>query len=57
MQTRQLEHLTKHNILTMEQFGFRRKVTTENATYNLTNKIINVLNNKLIVISTFYHLE
>jgi len=46
MQTRLLEHLTKYNILTMEQLGFRRKLTTEKASYNLTNKILNALNNK-----------
>jgi hypothetical protein len=49
MQTRLLKRLTKYIILTIEQFGFRRKLTTENALYNLTNKILNVLNSKLIV--------
>jgi len=38
MQTRLLNHLTKCNILTKEQFGFRNKLTTENATYVLTTK-------------------
>jgi hypothetical protein len=36
--TRLLNHLTKYNILTKEQFGFRTKLTTENATYALTTK-------------------
>jgi len=38
MQTRLLNHLTKCNISTKEQFVFRTKLTTENATYGLTTK-------------------
>jgi hypothetical protein len=38
MQARLLNHLTKCNILTKEQFGFRSKLTAENATYVLTTK-------------------
>jgi hypothetical protein len=38
MQTRLLNNLTKCNILAKEQFGFRTKLTTENATYALTKK-------------------
>jgi hypothetical protein len=45
MKTRLLNHLTKFNILTKGQFGFRTKLTTENATYTLTNKILNAFNN------------
>jgi hypothetical protein len=41
----------------MEQFGFRRKLTTEKAIYNLTNKILNALNNKLTVTGIFCHFE
>lgn len=37
MQTRLLNHLTKFNILTKEQFVFTTKLTIENATYTLTN--------------------
>jgi hypothetical protein len=40
MQTRRLKRLTKYIILTTEQFGFRIKLTTENASYNITNKIL-----------------
>jgi hypothetical protein len=32
-----------------EKFGFRKNVTTEKATYELTNEIICVLNDKLII--------
>jgi hypothetical protein len=49
MKTRLLNHLTKFNILTKEKFGFRTKLTTENATYTFTNKILNAVNNKLMV--------
>jgi hypothetical protein len=38
MQAGLLNHLTKCNILTQEQFGSRTKLTTENATYALTTK-------------------
>jgi hypothetical protein len=47
MKTRLLNHLTQFNILTKKQFGFRTKLTTENATYTLNNKIFNAFNNKL----------
>jgi hypothetical protein len=40
MQTRLLNHLTKFNILTKEQFGFRTKLSTENTTYPLTTKCL-----------------
>jgi hypothetical protein len=44
-------------MLTTEQFGFRRKLTTEKVTYNLTNKIVNAMNNKLIVRGILCKLE
>jgi len=34
MQRRILKHLTKYNILSNEQYGFRVGVRTDNATYN-----------------------
>jgi len=37
MQTSLLKHLTDHNILSKEQYGFRTKLKTDNATYQLTN--------------------
>ena len=33
IQTRLLKHLTDHNILSKEQYGFRTKQKTDNATY------------------------
>jgi len=41
----------------MEQFVFRRKLTTEKVTYNLTYKVLNALNNKFTVKGLFCHLE
>jgi len=49
MQTRLLKHLTDHNILSKEQYGFRTKLKTDNATYQLTNEILNALNNNLLI--------
>jgi len=41
MQTRLLKHMTDHDILSKEQYGFRTKLKTDNATYQLTNEILN----------------
>jgi hypothetical protein len=49
MHSRLLNHLTKLNILAKEQFGFRPNLTTENATFALTNEILDALNKRLIV--------
>lgn len=45
---RQLAHLTKYNILTDEQYGFRT---------NLTNEILRAINNRLLVGGIFCDLE
>ena len=57
MQSRLLNHLNKLNILAKEQFGFRPKLTTDNAIFALTNEILNALNNKLIVGGIFCDIE
>ncbi|PNF17558.1 hypothetical protein B7P43_G15556, partial [Cryptotermes secundus] len=49
MYNRLLEHLNSNNILVKEQFGFRKDLTTEKATYELTNDILSALNDRLIV--------
>ena len=49
MQIRVLNHLTDRNILSNEQYGINTKLKTDNATYQLTNEILNGLNNKLLV--------
>jgi hypothetical protein len=52
-----MEHITKYKILSMEQYGFQRKLTTENATYTLINAILNAMNNKLIIGGLFCDIE
>jgi hypothetical protein len=41
------EHVNK-NILAKEQIGFRINLTTEKATYELSNEILDALNKKLV---------
>ena len=57
MQTRLLKHLTGHNILYKEQYGFSTKPKTDYATHQLTNEILNALNNKLLIGGIFCDLE
>jgi hypothetical protein len=57
MQTRLFKHLHNNNYLCRERYGFLMKLTTENATYTLTNEVLNVLNNKLIVGVIFCNLK
>ena len=52
-----MKHLTDHNILSNEQYGSRTKLKTENATYQLTNEILNSLNNNLLIAGIFCDLE
>ena len=61
MQTRILKHLTKSNLLSTEQYGFRMRLKTDNAIYKLTSGILNAMNSKLLVggilcdlVKTFY---
>jgi hypothetical protein len=49
MQTRILTHLTKYNILSNNQYGFRKSLKTEDAIYKVTSEILNALNKKLYV--------
>jgi hypothetical protein len=51
------QHLIDNNILVNEQFGFRTYSSTDKATCKLLNKILNALNNKLMVRGTFCDLE
>ena len=57
MQTRLLKHFNDNNILSNEQYGFRPGLNTDNATYQLTNDILYVLNNKLKIGGIFCDLE
>jgi hypothetical protein len=54
IQRRILKHLTNYNILSNEQSGFRSGLRTDNATYKLTTKILNAMNNKLLVRGIFF---
>jgi hypothetical protein len=50
MQSRLLKYLHNNNNLGREKYEFWIKLITENTTYKLTNEVLNVLNNKLLVI-------
>jgi hypothetical protein len=52
-----VELLTKNDILSMEQYVFRKKPTTENTTYKLTSVILNAMNNRLKVGGIFCDIE
>jgi hypothetical protein len=52
-----LDHLNKYNILSTEQYGFRKGLKTDNAIYKLTTEILNAMNNKQIVGGIFCDLE
>jgi hypothetical protein len=54
---RLLEHLYYNNMLVTEQFGRRKNLTTEKATYELINDILSALNDKLIVGGIFCDLS
>jgi hypothetical protein len=41
------DKLNSNNILVKEQFGFRKDLTTEKATYELINDILSALNDRL----------
>jgi F0F1-type ATP synthase alpha subunit len=49
-------HIEVNNILAKEQYGFRNNSSTEIASYNLINNILEALNNKMWVGGIFYDL-
>jgi hypothetical protein len=49
MQLRILKLITKYDILSTEQYGFRTGLKTDNAIYTLTPEILNAVNNKLLM--------
>jgi hypothetical protein len=55
--TRTSAHLNKYNILSTEQYGFRKGLKTDNANYKLTTEILNSMNNKRLVGGIFCDLE
>ena len=52
-----LKHITNYNTLSTEQYGFRLGLKMDNATYKLTNEILNARNKKLLVGGIFCDLE
>jgi len=42
-------HFITNNISAQEQYGFRTNLSTETASYNLINNILEALNNKFII--------
>jgi hypothetical protein len=55
--TRTLAHLKKYNILSTEQYGFRKGLNTDNAIYKLTTEISYGMNNKQLIGDIFCDLE
>jgi hypothetical protein len=55
--TDSIKHIQMNNILIEEQFGFRTSSSTDKAAFKLTDEIINVLNNKLMVAGIFCDLQ
>ena len=51
------EHIDKNQIVANEQYGFRRNVCTDNASYTLTHEILSAINNKLTVGGIFCDLS
>jgi hypothetical protein len=51
------EELDNINIINEQQFGFRKRFSTEDAIFKLTHEVLNALNNNTMVGSTFYDLE
>jgi hypothetical protein len=51
------QHIIINNILVNEQYGCRSNSSTVTASYKLINKILNVLNNKILVCGIFYDLR
>jgi hypothetical protein len=52
-----MDHFSSNNILSNSQFGFKKKVSTDNAAYELINDILTALNNRRIVGCIFFDLE
>jgi len=57
MQTRLLNHMTDYNILSKKHYGSRTKQKTDNATYQLTNEILNAFKCNLLIGVIFCNLE
>jgi hypothetical protein len=49
-----IEFLNNNNILTSQQFGFRKNLATDDAIFRLTHEILNALNSKIMVGNIFF---
>jgi hypothetical protein len=54
---RLLKHIETNNILVDEHFGFRITSSTDKASYKITDKILNALNNRVMVGGIFCDLQ
>ena len=52
-----MKHTETNNILAVEQFGFRMSLSTEKASYKLTDDTLNALNNRMMVGGIFCDLQ
>ena len=50
---RLMQHIDDNNILTEQQFGFRKGLSTEDAIFKLTHEILTALNTKTMIGSVF----
>jgi len=51
---RLIEYLNKTNLLKAQQFGFKKRYSTEDAIFKLTREILNALNSQTLVGSIFF---
>ena len=54
---RLIDHISLNNMLTDQQYGFRKVYSTDEAIFKLTYEVLNALNDKSIVGSIFFDLE
>ena len=54
---RLIEHITLNNMLTDQQFGFRKGYSTDEAIFKLIYEVLNALNDKSTVGTIFFDLE
>jgi hypothetical protein len=49
MHTRLSQHVHTNNTLVTEQYGFRKRISTENATFRLTDSVFQSINQKFML--------
>ena len=53
MRKRLCDHLSYYNIISAKEFGFREKISTEDALFSFTDKVHNALNENKQVLAIF----